>query len=592
MNKKNLIYIAIFFILLKPCDNRAQLTNGPVTINNNQRRMLTNQPLHNGPIPITHNQKVTNNKNGNNNKAKEEFAEAVTEAYVSTERMTFDIPAKRTSVTALLEKAQEYFEKNGLVEACRKFAHTSEFVHGDVFISVMDMNGRYLVHPEKKYIWKNFSNIKDTFGASIAPELIKKAQTGGGWVAYEWRDATKVSYVRMAKNNGVDYVLEASYYPHSKEDAVIALVKGAVAVVNKDIQDGRPVEQAFSTISYRMGRFVVGDLYLYAVRFDGVLFAQGDEPTLIGENVLERTDIEGRPSNKIIIERLQKVSPGEGVWIDYVSKRAPKKAYAEKIIDKNGVQYFIAAGYYPDADRTKAVDLVHRGYQYMKSHGLSQAVKDFSAAGSDFIYGDLMLFIYDLKGMVMSPESKKGHDISKLKDEDGRFVFQSLLEMANKGGGWVDFKVNKSFQTVYVEKVDLGVDSYLIGTSLYPVSKKETMMLLVKSGANYLETHTLAETCDVFSQEKSSFIRGDLSIFIFDLKGTCYVYGDRMDLVWKNLLDAKDDNNKAYVKLLINTGKSGAGQITYHKYGRPVIVHVEPVIKNDVTYIVGSQFYQ
>ena len=264
----------------------------------------------------------------------------------------------------------------------------------------------------------------------------------------------------------------------------------------------------------------------------------------------------------------------------------------EKVVDKQGVEYFIACGYYPDANREKAVDLVHRGYQYLKSHGITQSVKELSNREGEYIYGDLMLFVYDLKGNVVAPESKQDVNMNEQKDEVGKSIFPSLVEMGNRGGGWVDFKTNKSFQSVYVEKVDLGVHSYLIGTSLYPVSKKETMMLLVKSAANYLELHTLAETCDMCSQANGSFIRGDLAIFIFDLKGTCYVYGDLSDAIWKNLLSAVDDDKKEFVKLMVNTGRSGAGQMTYHKYKRPVIAHVEPVVKDGVTYIIGSQFFQ
>ena len=49
-------------------------------------------------------------------------------------------------------------------------------------------------------------------------------------------------------------------------------------------------------------------------------------------------------------------------------------AYAEKVKDKDGNYYFIACGYYPrhvDLIVIKQFELVRRGYQLMKSSGIS-----------------------------------------------------------------------------------------------------------------------------------------------------------------------------------------------------------------------------
>ena len=216
--------------------------------------------------------------------------------------------------------------------------------------------------------------------------MIQRAQQGGGWVTYEWRGATKISWVQLVKKGEASYVIGAGYYPHAKKDTVVAMVKGAVAVVNKDLVEDRPMEQAFSTISYRLGRFVVGDLYLYAVRFDGLQVAHVNQE-LVGQNTLEYKDANGLYVNKEIIEKLKKKEFGEGVWVEYTSNNAKKMAYAEKIVDKKGVEYFIACGYYPDSNRDAVVDLVRKGYQYLKSHGLTQAVKEFtSSKNNNFMF--------------------------------------------------------------------------------------------------------------------------------------------------------------------------------------------------------------
>ena len=101
-----------------------------------------------------------------------------------------------------------------------------------------------------------------------------------------------------------------------------------------------------------------GDLYLYALDFNGRIWAQGEDAELIGRNVLDRTDAKGKPINKEIITKLKQKEEGQGIWIEYSSKNALKYTYAEKVKDAKGNYYFIACGYYPEINRDKTVDLV------------------------------------------------------------------------------------------------------------------------------------------------------------------------------------------------------------------------------------------
>ena len=147
--------------------------------------------------------------------------------------------------------------------------------------------------------------------------MIKKAKAGGGWVTYQWRNATKVSYVKSFTKDGKEYVIGAGYYPHSKRDIVIGLVKAAVAYFNDVvIKKGFLVDEVFSTLSYPAGRFVMGDLYLYAVDFNGQMMANGDRPGLIGTNVLNVKDAEGKFVNQEIINSLKNSKKAFGLNIN------------------------------------------------------------------------------------------------------------------------------------------------------------------------------------------------------------------------------------------------------------------------------------
>ena len=508
----------------------------------------------------------------------------------------FDQEAKRKSVTTLVERGVEFFNKNDLVMASKSFSHTKEFIDGELYLFLLDTKGIIIAQgQEPSGLWRNRYKAKDGLGSFYIQNIIKKAKEGGGWVTYEWRGAMKISYVKLVNKNGKAYVIGAGYYPHSKSDIAVGLVKGAVALFNQVVGEGRPVEEAFSTLSYPLSkRFVIGDLYLYALGFNGIIRAQGDRPGLIGTNAWLSKDPTGKLVNQEIVKKLKESD--EGVWIEYTSKNASKRAYAEKVQDSEGNFYFIACGYYPDAGRKEAKNLVGRGYQFMKANGKSQAVKDFTSKRiNTFRYGDLFLFVYDMKGLCIAlggNEEFVGKNQYDLKDEDGRYFIREFIEKAQVGDGWVNYKVNNSFQSTYVEKIDLGIDQFVIGCGLFPVSKSETMTLLVKSGTGYLKVHSQEEAFRAFVERDGSFVRGDLFIFVFDETGICYTYGDDFNLIWRNLLDWKDDDGKFFVKTMINTVKRGSSKVRYKLNGSSVIAYVEQVEKNGKNFVIGSSFYQ
>ncbi len=507
----------------------------------------------------------------------------------------FDQEQKQKDVVALVERGVEFINENRLSDAGRAFTHTKDFVEGELYLFIFDMQGIVIAHGQQDYLlWDNMYNYKDDFGAPMVQKIINKAKDGGGWVTYEWRGAVKQSYVKKITKEGKDYAIGSGYYSHSKEDAAIGLVKGAVAMFGEVMVLGQPPEVAFSIISYPMStRFVRGDLYLYAMDFNGLLRAHGDRPGLIGSNSLDYKDSKGKLINREIIKKLKDTDAG--VWIEYTSKNAPKKSYTQKVTDVKGVNYFIACGYYPDADRDAVVDLVRKGYQFMKASGKSAAVKAFSdKRNNDFRYGDLWLEVYTTKGLCIAHGDNDeliGKNLWDQKDEDGRYFISEYVETAQDGRGWVNVKLNNSFMTAYVEKIDLGLEEFIITAGTYPVSKAEVTELLVKSTIGLMETSQKEDTFRAVSDRNGNFIRGDLSVFIFDQEGLCYAYGDEYDLIWKNLLDMKDDNGKPFVQIMINTSAQGAGYVTFIKNKHEHRAFVERIEKNGTSYTVGSGFY-
>ena len=119
-------------------------------------------------------------------------------------------------------------------------------------------------------------------------------------------------------------------FADDKEKAV-ALVKKAVAYYKAN-----GMEKALDEFNNPSGQFVDGDLYVFGYDLKGTLLANPMSPTLIGQNVLNVPDVDGKLFRKEIIETA--LTKGSG-WVDYRFKNPstklvePKTTYVEKAGD-------------------------------------------------------------------------------------------------------------------------------------------------------------------------------------------------------------------------------------------------------------------
>jgi cytochrome c len=116
----------------------------------------------------------------------------------------------------------------------------------------------------------------------------------------------------------------------SPEEAV-AMVKRGVASIQ---QHGR--DQTYAQINKRPGPFTDRDLYLVVYGLDGIVRAHGANPAMIGKNLLDFKDIDGKA---FVQERVDLAQQSQSFWQSYkfvnpVSKKVEQKsAYCEKLSD-------------------------------------------------------------------------------------------------------------------------------------------------------------------------------------------------------------------------------------------------------------------
>jgi cytochrome c len=124
-------------------------------------------------------------------------------------------------------------------------------------------------------------------------------------------------------------------------EEAIAMVHKAIDDINKN---GR--EKAFSDIADAANKqFHDSDLYVFVYDMNGVVLAHGNNPRMVGKNLIDMKDTDGKPIIKGFIDVVQ--SKGKGWW-DYKWPNPVTKAVEQKsaYIEKAGGDLIVGSGIY------------------------------------------------------------------------------------------------------------------------------------------------------------------------------------------------------------------------------------------------------
>lgn len=123
--------------------------------------------------------------------------------------------------------------------------------------------------------------------------------------------------------------------------------------------------------------------------------------------------------------------------------------------------------------KAEAKALVEKAIAYIKAHGKEKAFVEFSNPKGTFVKGDLYIFAVGFNGVFLAhgaDPSLIGKNQLQSKDENVRLVTIGLIETAQRGGGWYNYKWPNPRTHVmqrkssYIQKVD---NSVFIGCGVY-----------------------------------------------------------------------------------------------------------------------------
>jgi cytochrome c len=112
-------------------------------------------------------------------------------------------------------------------------------------------------------------------------------------------------------------------------DEATAMVKKGVAFIK-----AQGTEKGYAEISNKQGQFIDRDLYLVVYGLDGTVLAHGANDKMVGKNLIDLKDIDGKAFVK---ERVEMAQTKNSFWQDYkftdpvTRKIEPKTTYCERL---------------------------------------------------------------------------------------------------------------------------------------------------------------------------------------------------------------------------------------------------------------------
>ena len=228
-------------------------------------------------------------------------------------------------------------------------------------------------------------------------------------------------------------------------------------------------------------KFIKGELYIFAIDFNGVTLAQPYRPQDIGYSHLDLKD----PNEVLFFKNmLNTAKRGNGtlyyVWPNPAHNNSleTKLTYVEKVDDTwwlgSGIYLSDVLVTFSETSRNELISFVDSAVNYAQENGKDKALKEFNYKNGGFLEGSLYLFGGDFKyNVLLQPLQPDliGTNMRDAMDPNGVRWAQDLMDVAKDGSGFTYYvyedpatNMKQSLKLSYVVKVD---DTWWIGAGLY-----------------------------------------------------------------------------------------------------------------------------
>ncbi len=262
--------------------------------------------------------------------------------------------------------------------------------------------------------------------------------------------------------------------PH--EDFV-AFVDDAVAYAKENGKD-KAIKEFQNNKSTE---FIKGELYIFAVDFNGTTLAHPYRPDFVGKSQMTLNDTNGVTFFKNMATVAER---GNGsvyyVFANPAHNRKPelKLTYVEKVDDNwwlgSGTYLSDMPANFSQESRDNLTAFVEAAAKYAKDNGKDKALSAFNDKNGTFFKEGLYVFAYDFDGNTLAAPTQPdliGKNRIDVADPNGAKLIQDMADLAKSGSGYTYYVYADPSQNMlqrlklsYVMKAD---DNWWLGAGLY-----------------------------------------------------------------------------------------------------------------------------
>lgn len=378
----------------------------------------------------------------------------------------------------LARMAISYFRENGAQATFALINDESTFRSGAIAVSVLDENGVLIASAQNPQLANTnlIKNMNDPL-APLARKIIDQAkQAPYGWINITVRKAPSQAYFRRITdpNTGKRYIVFAHYFPDLSVEKVMDFVSEAAQILRTN---------NFKEAYKKLHALEHGPLNIQVFNSKGDVLIDKNNPKNEGTNMINyRTPRHKRPLIRIMIHQALQEGKGTNSTILFNTAHRLYFERVEKVRVKRET-YIVVSGFAPHQKSATAHALVEAAAHFLQEHGPIAAFNEFTLPDTDFIIGDLYLFVYDMKGYCFAYDAHFDaiwQNFIFREDQNGKPIIETLKKIAEeKGEGYADFSLINSTRRVFIKRVDIKKDkldptkkeneteSYIIGVGYF-----------------------------------------------------------------------------------------------------------------------------
>jgi hypothetical protein len=242
--------------------------------------------------------------------------------------------------------------------------------------------------------------------------------------------------------------------------------------------------EAFREFSVQGSRWLKDNHYLFVYDINGVCLFHPAIPDLVGRNLLDLKDMNGKPVGRWINEIGHRPEPDASGWVFYLWE-APtdltptwKNSYVRKALGPQGKIYLVGSGVHHFKIETIFVrQCVDRAVELLKSQGKEVAFAQFRDRASRFFFCDTYIYVLNDKGQCLVDPAfptLEMRDLTRVKDAGGHYVVKEMLQrLQDRDTAWVQYMLPKPGTTMpsrklaYLRKVEVNGETLIIGADFF-----------------------------------------------------------------------------------------------------------------------------